>query len=247
MIKRILKYFFVRTPVYWQLSDIQQRIANIELAIRRIENSMQKIAGKDLSLCSGEREVSEALEGIPENHRLRYAEAFPYIKQADRILDIACGVGYGSAMMSDQNPKAQIVSVDISSDAIEFAKVHFSRQNIEYICGDIESIKSHDYFDAVTCFETIEHIENDVIFLEKISKKIKKGGILFLSTPNEDVIPVTQGSHFHYRHYNHENLVQMIRHFDFDIIRVCNQKNYEDYQVKTGHDGMYLFIEARKI
>ncbi|UUZ82643.1 class I SAM-dependent methyltransferase [Paenibacillus sp. P26] len=60
------------------------------------------------------------------------------------------------------------------------------------LLGDLTDILPAQQFDMVTCFETIEHITSENDFLNKINRLLKPGGILLISSPNEEIIPCLQ-------------------------------------------------------
>ena len=82
-----------------------------------------------------------------------------------------------------------IIGIDASNKTIEIAKKHAEEKNlkIDYINTDIGGYKKTNKFDAVVCFELIEHVPNPEKLIEQISSVIKPGGKLFLSTINRNL------------------------------------------------------------
>jgi 2-polyprenyl-3-methyl-5-hydroxy-6-metoxy-1,4-benzoquinol methylase len=115
-------------------------------------------------------------------HRARYEFAADYVR-GRRVLDIGCGEGYGSAMLSRSAP--EVVGVDYSPAAISHARQAYQGQNLRFESGDARQLTfSSGAFDAVTCFEVIEHIEDDESLLASVARVLRPGGWLILSTPN---------------------------------------------------------------
>ena len=81
-------------------------------------------------------------------------------KNKKRILDIACGVGYGTNYLAQHLPPSQFYGVDISNDALTIAKKEFKLENIDFILDDCTNpnsqIKEFQY-DIIVSFETLEH------------------------------------------------------------------------------------------
>ena len=75
---------------------------------------------------------------IYKEHVARYEFASKYIK-SKKILDIACGSGYGSEILS-KNGAYHVIGCDISEEAIEYAKKYYQHNNIEFISGNITKI-----------------------------------------------------------------------------------------------------------
>lgn len=151
-------------------------------------------------LRSGERQVAANVEDIRRDHTARYEWATRILTPGSKVLDLACGVGYGSNILAEAG--FRVTGVDISAEAIAFAKQHYSKNGAEFICADARNLELHD-FDAVVCFETLEHVEDPGKLLRMFHSTGAK--TLLASVPNEDVLPYRQpdGStiKFHHRHY----------------------------------------------
>lgn len=123
-------------------------------------------------------------------HIDRYKFVVDYLKTktngSPRILDAACGTGYGSDILKKLNPE-HILGLDISPDTINYAKNKYASENCEFrVCNVVEmndcKIPERD---VIVSFETIEHIEAPLKLLDNFKKILKKGGLLFISTPNK--------------------------------------------------------------
>jgi ubiquinone/menaquinone biosynthesis C-methylase UbiE len=114
-----------------------------------------------------------------EEHLQRYRYALKRVQ--GRVLDVGCGTGYGSRILHDANNKVR--GIDVSQNAINYAESNYPGP--EYICCSAEKLPFEDgYFDAVTAFEVIEHVSNPYDTLSEIYRVLKRGGSLFISTPN---------------------------------------------------------------
>lgn len=123
-------------------------------------------------------------------HIDRYEFAAQYIKEkygsSLSILDAACGTGYGSHILKKCSP-AKLVGVDICSEAISYAQKKYGEAGYNFQCADVTRFDGFkpETFDAVVSFETIEHLEEPPLFLEKVYKLLKRDGALIISTPNK--------------------------------------------------------------
>ena len=83
-----------------------------------------------------------------------------------KILDLGCGVGHGCKLLSHL-PGSEIVGVDMSSEAIEYAEYYYSAKNVHYEIGDITKLPPSYYknFDYVVSRAVLEHIENGIKFV----------------------------------------------------------------------------------
>lgn len=128
-------------------------------------------------------------------HVYRYAFACRFV-QGKRVLDIACGEGYGTASLLRAGA-ASVVGVDISKEACAHAH---SRYGIDARAGSAERIPLPDAaVDVVVSFETIEHVPDPRRFLDECGRALATGGLLVISTPNKDVYsgPGTKPNPFH--------------------------------------------------
>jgi 2-polyprenyl-3-methyl-5-hydroxy-6-metoxy-1,4-benzoquinol methylase len=96
----------------------------------------------------------------------RYYLAQSYVSKADRVIDIACGTGYGTAILADSGLSA--VGVDISKKSIRYANEHYKKNSkISFIQSDMFGFDGSA--EVVVSFETIEHIEAPI---EKTVEKL---------------------------------------------------------------------------
>ncbi|MDZ7764971.1 MAG: class I SAM-dependent methyltransferase [Melioribacteraceae bacterium] len=139
---------------------------------------------------SGERQVASEISDIRIDHVGRYKFASNYIKPNTVILDIACGVGYGSNLIASKVSDARVVGVDIDKDAIAYAEKHYAHENVEFIIDDAHkpNLPEND-FDYVISFETLEHLPNPDSFIASINRVIKKDGLFIFSSPNQKTLP----------------------------------------------------------
>ncbi|MBB2970320.1 class I SAM-dependent methyltransferase [Mesorhizobium sp. RMAD-H1] len=103
------------------------------------------------------------------------------------VLDIACGEGYGSALLAEWGA-SNITGIDVSSEAISEAKRLFERENIQFHQGDAHTVDAFlkgKKFDVIACFETIEHLADATKFLKAIKSLAKRDGLIVISCPNE--------------------------------------------------------------
>lgn len=114
-----------------------------------------------------------------QKHIARYNLSLIDAKGKD-VLDLACGTGYGSFLL---NMVAKSVEgVDISRDAIDYAKKYFKSKNLTFKQSDILDY-DHSQVDLIVSFETVEHIEDLNRLEDKFSTLLKSGGKLIYSVP----------------------------------------------------------------
>ncbi len=131
-----------------------------------------------------ERIVPEtAPADLVAEHVARYAFAQQFVT-GRAVLDVACGSGYGSAMLAER--AAQVFGLDLQEEAIVQARARRPGAGHWLIQGDVLSIPGHDEaFDVVVSFETLEHVADPARALAEMRRVLRQdGGLLILSTPN---------------------------------------------------------------
>jgi len=116
-------------------------------------------------------------------HVERYEWARRHVQGKD-VLDIACGVGYGSAMLADSESRPAVLGVDRSAEAIEAASARYASERVSFLrFEDAERFETERRFDTAVSLETIEHLPHPRRFLRRLHALLREGGRLILSTP----------------------------------------------------------------
>lgn len=127
-----------------------------------------------------------------ELHLERYRFAARHA-QPGRLLDIACGVGYGTRLVADEAGKAvDAVGVDRSSEAIRYAAEHYACSGVSFQVSDALEFSDSDGFDTIVSLETIEHLPDPTAFVKHLTDLSKPTGVIVASvpvTPSVDVNP----------------------------------------------------------
>lgn len=123
-------------------------------------------------------------------HIVRYFEAARCVRAGDRVLDAACGLGYGSTVLTENSRCASYTGIDFSSYAVDYARVNFPGrcQEIEFREGSLpECMESFDAasFDFIASFETLEHLRDPHRYLQECNRLLTPGGRLMISVPND--------------------------------------------------------------
>jgi SAM-dependent methyltransferase len=135
---------------------------------------------------TGERFVPGCAGEIAYEHWHRYAFARRFAA-GKRVLDAACGEGYGSALLS--TVAESVVGVDIDASAIAHAGERYGEGNrVRFIAGSCAMLPLPDAsVDAVVSFETIEHLDaaDQPKMLAEFARVLKPEGLLIISSPNK--------------------------------------------------------------
>ncbi len=137
-----------------------------------------------LERLSAEAVNESSLEAL--EHRHRY-EAVRRFCAGRRILDLCCGVGYGSAIVAAE--ARSVLGVDLSRDAIDEAERTFGHlDGVSFACGDaVEWLEDADRMrdvDVLLCFEGVEHIAEKERLLDALVAVAGSGTTVIFSVPN---------------------------------------------------------------
>jgi SAM-dependent methyltransferase len=97
-----------------------------------------------------------------------------------RVVDMACGEGYGSDVLA--RSAAGVVGVDANPEAHEHARRRYVQPNLRYERDLVESFA--EPCDAVVFLQTIEHVQDAGAILEHFKSMLAPGGVAYVSTPN---------------------------------------------------------------
>ena len=179
---------------------------------------------------NGRRVVEEKVpDHLWTDHTSRYAFATKYI-QGKIVLDIACGTGYGSRILKTQGNAQKVIGIDISPEAVAFARSRYKLDSIEFMIGSITDISlQSDSFDVVVSFETIEHVNEQKKALLELIRVLKNGGTLIISTPNRKLsspgksILAHPDNPFHLIEYTKEEFINFLSSY-IKIIEIYGQR-----------------------
>ncbi len=122
-----------------------------------------------------------------------------------RILDAACGTGFGTYALAHGASAA--VGVDLAPEAIAEARARYHALGLSYVVMDVSKLAFRNaIFDAVVSQDTIEHTLDDEGFVAEAARVLSPGGIFIVFTPYREVHTTTPENPYHLREYSPETL-----------------------------------------
>ena len=146
-------------------------------------------------------------------------------RKTGRLLDVGCGIGF----FLDEAKKRgwEVYGTEYSERLIGLLR----EKGITIHEGQLNSENYEDgFFDLVTSFEVIEHINNPINELNHISKMLRKGGLVYLTTPNFNSL-LRRKLKIQY------NVIKYPEHLSYytpkTIIRLFNSNGFKKWKVET--------------
>jgi SAM-dependent methyltransferase len=99
-----------------------------------------------------------------------------------RVVDMACGEGYGSAVLAEH--AADVTGVDANPEAHEHARLRYGRPGLRFERGLVEEWDDGAPWDAIVFLQTIEHVPDPAAMLSRFRRLLAPGGVAYVSTPN---------------------------------------------------------------
>lgn len=191
-------------------------------------------------LLSGERQVAPTPDGIRRDHVARYEFARSLIGGGKTVIDLACGVGYGAAILADAGNR--VLAVDREPEAIDYGRKHYRRHGIAWLCEDVTALRFGEPRDIAVCFETIEHLADPLPMLKSLRAAAP---LLIASVPNETVFPFKNYT-FHHRHYTRAQFEALLTEAGYRVTGWFGQQGPHS-EVEPDIEGRTLIVTAERI
>ncbi|MGQ9791581.1 MAG: methyltransferase domain-containing protein [Armatimonadota bacterium] len=192
---------FRNLPLAWQ----ELLLRTLADALGAVQSNPQSAQGVIFNVGYSVPEDVPPLDGGGEN---RVAPGFAwnelYVHSAKRylfageqveggcVLDMGCGVGYGAKILATR--VRQVVAVDVDEYPLRYGELTYPDSSVQRVhIAPITAEQGLPFekgcFDAVVCFEVIEHVPVEQMepFFAEIARVMKPDGVLILSTPNKHI------------------------------------------------------------
>lgn len=173
---------------------------------------------------TGERFLPACQREIWYEHWHRYLWASGIVA-GRRVLDAACGEGYGSAWLA--RSASGVVALDIDQSIIDHARARYADvSNLTFQCGSVAAIEADDAaFDVVVSFETIEHLLAQREAIAEFRRVLAPDGVLLLSSPDRIAYNAHGGepNPFHVRELDRSELLTLLGE-RFPSVRLYGQR-----------------------
>ncbi len=145
-------------------------------------------------------------------HLARYQFAAQFAR--GKVLDIACGVGYGSAVLAEVAKVGHVTGVDLSEEALDVARQRYARPNITFVQGDCMTYRG-DPVETIVSLETVEHLPEPEKFIRRIAEQLLSQGTLIASVP---VTPSMDFNPYHLHDFTPRRFEALMRSAGLQVV-----------------------------
>lgn len=208
---------FRKHPLFYQINpyeSLNSDGAYILIALEKVPRAA--LQHYDLTVLAEERllhtDMLRETGRRSDAHCIRYHKAAEYIRPGDRVLDVACGQGYGSHILYSLSKARSVIGIDLSDFSIDYANAHYGRSDaVRFEVGDAQALSQipDNSIDFITAFETIEHVPDPDAYLTQLKRVLKPSGRLMVCAPNNWVDETGKDPNpYHLHVYTWERLIE---------------------------------------
>jgi SAM-dependent methyltransferase len=170
---------------------------------------------------------------------------------ARRVVDMACGEGYGADLLA--RSARTVVGVEANPDAFEHARLRYRRPNLRFVRAMVET--HAERCDAVVCLQTIEHLHDPGAVLAHFRTMLAPGGVAYVSTPNVLTLAPPgaerSGNPWHLREYRPEEFRELCAaHFGtVELLGLFHARKLAAHQValdRLGWDAIHARLRLTR-
>lgn len=219
------------------------------------DNDLKKIYGEDYF--HGKEYGNYLLDKpvIQKNFKKRLKTLLRYVSEPSTKSLFEIGCAYGFFLEIARNAFGKVFGIDISDDAINYAK---NSLELNAISGDFLEYEMTQNYDIYCMWDTIEHLKKPDLFIQKISKHINMGGLLAITTGDiSSINAIIRGekwrqihppTHLHY--FSRRSLSLLLENNGFKVVYIgypgsfmsLNNVLYIIFVIKKSLPGIYKLL-----
>jgi ubiquinone/menaquinone biosynthesis C-methylase UbiE len=218
----------------WQITLVLERLSDAAIGAWPLS---RLLAARDLHM-----DMLRETGRRSDAHVARYHLAAGFVRPNDVVLDVACGMGYGAAVLAANSEASRVIGVDLDAGAIDYdrATTGTNWPQTEFRAGDATKLGflPDRSVDLVTSFETLEHVPDPEAVLAEFARVLKPAGRVIVSVPHMWVDDTGRDPNPHHLHV-----------YDWPKLRGQLQARFlvETAWAQTAGGGMKLGTHPRRI
>jgi SAM-dependent methyltransferase len=169
-----------------------------------------------------------------------------------RVVDMACGEGYGSALLAES--ARQVTGVDANPEAFEHARLRYMAPNLRFDRALVEDFAHGAPYDAIVFLQTIEHMNEPAALLARFASLLAPGGVAYVTTPNRLTLapPGAERSDnpWHVREYAPDEFEALVRPAfgSVELLGVFHARKLRIHElaIRTGWDRIHPALGLTK-
>ncbi|MCH8082649.1 MAG: class I SAM-dependent methyltransferase [Myxococcales bacterium] len=171
--------------------------------------SLERLVPDELR--SGDVTGEEALRISLERYRFAAQHVRP-----GRLLDLACGVGYGTRFLTDRAEQlTTALGVDLSESAVAYATERYANERTGFLSCDAMQFEDAECFDTIVSIETIEHLPDPEGFVEHLIGLLRPGGHLIGSVP---ITPSVDANPHHLHDFTDRSFRRLVGRHGLEVL-----------------------------
>jgi O-antigen biosynthesis protein len=174
----------------------------------------------------GERFLPWMADPVVNYEHLHRYRAVADLVAGRRVVDLASGEGYGSALLS--NRATSVVGVELDHTAASHAARTYQEARLRFVEGSIAQVPLRGQrFEVVVCFEALEHVQEQAELCAEAARLLVPGGLFVVSTPNREAYSEATGfqNPFHVKELDRDEFTALLRQH-FAHVRLFGQRVY---------------------
>jgi SAM-dependent methyltransferase len=145
----------------------------------------------------------------------RYEFAARYARSG-RLLDVACGVGYGTRFLTDRAEQlTAALGVELCKDAVAYANDRYANDRTGFLACDAMQFEDAEGFDTIVSIETIEHLPDPEGFVERLVGLLRPGGHLVGSVP---ITPSVDANPHHLHDFSDRSFRRLVGRHGLEVL-----------------------------
>jgi SAM-dependent methyltransferase len=144
-----------------------------------------------------------------------------YFPDAQTLLEVGCGTGIVLTRVREDLPHLRLTGGDLLPVALDIARDRVPEATFVQI--DIRSLPFAGEFDVICALDVLEHVDEDTLAVEQLSRALRPGGGIIVSVPQHMWLWSAADEYGrHRRRYSRRQLVGLLDQAGFDVVRATS-------------------------